>query len=77
MNYLKEVEQAASPTVSLESLFVTLVIGDYEGRYIATDVPGSYLQDKMTNKNTVILKLQGGFVDIVCDVNPYDKDNIT
>ena len=77
MNYLEEVEQTASPTVSLESLFVALVIGAYEGRYIATDVPGSYLQDKMTNKNTMILKLQGGFVDIVCDVNPYDKDNIT
>ena len=77
MNYLEEVEQTASPTVSLESLFVTLVIGAYEVRYIATDVPGSYLQDKMTNKSTVILKLQGGFVDIMCDVNPYDKDNIT
>ena len=43
--YLKEGEIVASPTVSIEVLFTTLVIGTYEVREVATfDVPGVYLR---------------------------------
>ena len=46
--YLREDESVASPTVSLEGLFVTLVIDAYEGRYIATfNIPGVYLHALM------------------------------
>ena len=40
--YLGKDESAASPTVSLESLFTTLAIDEYEERDIATfDIPGA------------------------------------
>ena len=42
--YLKQDKSVASPTVGLESLFVTLLIDAYEGRDIGTyDVPKAYL----------------------------------
>ena len=34
------------------------------------DVPGAYLHAKITEGKTTLLKLQGCFVDIMCDVNP-------
>ena len=40
--YLVKYESVVSPTVSLESLFITLVIDAYEERDIATfDIPGA------------------------------------
>ena len=43
--YLKEIELVSSPTVLLQSLFTTLVIYSYEGRYVATfNVPIVYIQ---------------------------------
>ena len=75
-------ESVASLTVSLESLFTTLVIDAYEERDIATfDIPGAYLHAEMPADKNVILKLRGHFVDIVCDINKeyrqyvrYEKD---
>ena len=63
-------ESVALPTVSLESLFTTLVIYAYEERNIYTfDIPGAYLHAKMSADKNVILKLRGSFVDIMCDIN--------
>ena len=46
--YLKEGEILASPTVSIEVLFTTLVIGAYERMEVAAfDVPGVYLHVDM------------------------------
>ena len=75
--YLREGESVASPTVSLEGLFVTLVIYAYEGREIATfDIPGAYLHALMPKDKQVILKLKGQFVDIMCDINPEYKQHV-
>ena len=42
--YLKEYESVASPTVSLEALFTTLLVEVFEGREVATfGIPGAYL----------------------------------
>ena len=68
--YLGKYESVASPTVSLESLFTTLVIDAHEERDISTfDISGAYLHAKMTADKSVILKLRGHFVDIICDIN--------
>ena len=43
--YLRQDESVASPTASLESLIVSLLIDTYKGRDVGTyDVPGAYLQ---------------------------------
>ena len=56
-------------------------IGDrdaYENRDVANfDVPGEYLQAEIPNDKTVLLKLRAEFVNIVCDVNPDHKYNVT
>ena len=69
--YLREDESVASPTVSLEVLFVTLVIDAYKGRYIETfEIPGAYLHELMPKDKQFILKLKWKFVYIMCDINP-------
>ena len=75
--YLKEGEDYASPTASLESILTTLVIDAWEERDIAVaDVPGAYLHASFPKDKKVILKLQGVFVDIMCDVNPEFKKHV-
>ena len=61
-----------SPTVSLVSILTTLAIDAYEGRNVAkVDVPGAYLHADMpqTEGKTILLKLKGDFVDIMCSVS--------
>ena len=59
----------ASPTLSLESLFTTLVIYAYKGRDVATfDVTELYLHSKMPNEKSVIMNLQGGGGGVVYNV---------
>ena len=50
--FLKDGEDFASPTISLEALFSSLAIDAYEGRDIANfDIPGVYLHvDMLENK---------------------------
>ena len=69
-------EEATSPTVSTESLMVSLVIDAFEKRDVAIfDVPGAYLNAYMPDDKFVLLKLEGEFVDIMCEVNPeYTND---
>ena len=78
--YLRHDESIASPTASLESLFVTFLIDAYERRDVATyDVPGAYLYAKLLpreNNERVLMKLTGKFVDIMCKVNPEHTKNV-
>ena len=63
-----------SPTVSVESLFITFVVDAYEGRDIATfDIPGAYLHAPVPLEKQVLLKLRGIFVDIMCNINEEYK----
>ena len=68
--YLNYGEIISSPTVSLEALFTTMVIDSYERHNFRTfDVPGSYLHTKSPKVKHVLLKLKGGYIDTVYNVN--------
>ena len=70
--YVKAGEITYSPTLSLVSILIPLAIDAYEGRDVAiVAVPGAYLHADMpqTEGETVLLKLKGDFVNIMCSVN--------
>ena len=70
-------DSVASPTVLIEALFTTLVIVPYEDRDIKTfDAQGAYLNTEIPRYKRDLLKLQGHFVDIMCDINPQQKANM-
>ena len=72
--YLKEYESTSSPTLSVEALLLTLVVYSYENREVATfDVPGTYLHALMPDGKTILLKMRGIFVDIMCNINKEYK----
>ena len=63
--------ETSSPTVALESLFMTLCIDAHENRDVAVfDVPGAYLNAYMPDDKFLLIKFSDKFVDIMCDVNP-------
>ena len=69
--FLKEDELIASPEVSLEGLFTTLITDAKENRDVEIfDVPGLYLPADMPRETIVILRLVGIFVEIMCGMNP-------
>jgi len=69
--YLKEYDTVASPTVSLEGVFTTLLIGAHEGRqFILFDVPGAFLQAEMAEDKLVLLKMTEKIAEMMCEVNP-------
>lgn len=68
---MKDGEHFASLTTSLKSILTTLVIDAWEERDVAiADVPSVYLHASFPEDKKVVLKLQGVFVDIMCNVNP-------
>ena len=75
--YLKDFESVASPTVGLDALVLTTLIDATEGRDVATfDVPGAYLHANMPEDKRVLLRLDGQFVDIMCEVNPSFRKHV-
>ena len=49
----------------------TLLIDAHEERDVAIfDVPGVYLHAKLLEDEFVLLKIEGPFVEIMCEVNP-------
>ena len=72
--YIKDGEFYSSPTVSLEALFLSLVMAVKEGRKVAVfDVPGAYLHAEMPSDKQVLMVLRGEFVDMMCEANPEYK----
>ena len=64
-------EEASSPTIALESLMATLLLDAHEERDVAIfDVPGEYLHAELPKDKFMLLKREGPFVDIMCEVNP-------
>ena len=66
-------DDTASPTVSTEALFLSVVIDAYEGRYVVTvDLPGAFMLTEQPN--TVHIRLTGAMVRLLIDVAPgvYD-----
>ena len=70
-------EYTSLQTTPLEALMDTLVVNTYEGWDIAAfSVPGDYLDSYMPDNKDTRLKLEGGFADIMCGVNPNHIHNI-
>lgn len=61
--------QAASPTVCVESIFITAAIEAYERRDVATtDLPSAYLHAE--NNKTLHMRLQGRLAELMGRVEP-------
>ena len=76
-HFLKDGESMASPTVSMEALFLTFLIAAYEDRQVASfDIPGAFLQADMADDKLLLLKFRGDFVNMMCDVNPEHRKNV-
>jgi hypothetical protein len=61
-------EESSSPTVSTDTLMLSLLIDTTERRDVATaDVAGAYLHAEL--KDFTLLKMEGESVDIMCDVS--------
>jgi hypothetical protein len=62
-------EDAASPTVATESIFLTAVIDALEGRDVAViDVPGAFMQADMDE--LVHIRFTGKMVDLLLEIDP-------
>ena len=69
--YLKYIRNISSPIVLIEVLMTTLMIDTVEGIDTAIfDVTGVYIYAEMPKDKRAVMKLQGKFVDIICEVNP-------
>mgnify|MGYP000939170828 CR=1 FL=1 len=76
-SYLTEYDSVASPTVSLEGIFTTLLIGAYEQRHhISFDVPGAFLQAEMPDDKVVVLKFKGKMAEMLAEVNDEYSEQI-
>ena len=65
-------DQTSSPTISNESLFLTLTIDDKDGRDVAAcDIPGEFLQKDMPEgSDKVHTKLDGSMLELLTKTNP-------
>ena len=70
-------DQTLSPTISYETLFLTLTIGAKEGREVATcDIPGAFIQTDMPKEaNNVHIKVDREMLELLAKINPqlYQK----
>ena len=59
------------PTITLEALFVSLLIGAHEGIAVHRfNFTGAYLHSSLPNDKVVRMKFEGEFLEIMCEVNP-------
>jgi hypothetical protein len=62
-------EEAASPTVALESVFVTAAIDTRENREVVTiDIPGGF--HHATNDNYVVMRMNGTLAKLMAKTDP-------
>jgi Reverse transcriptase (RNA-dependent DNA polymerase) len=63
-------EEATSPTIATEAVFLCAVIDAQERRNVAiVDVPGAFMQADMPEDETVHVRLTGIMVDILLDID--------
>jgi hypothetical protein len=62
-------EDTSSPTVAIESVFITSVIDAHENQDVATiDVPGAFMQADMDD--VVHMKLEGTMAELLIKLAP-------
>ena len=65
-------EDKASPTVNLESIFLTSAIDAKEHRSVATlDIPNAFIQSDMEKDDVVIMAIRGEMVELLLEI-AYD-----
>lgn len=65
----KSKEETSSPTVAVESLFISCVIDAKEGRDVITcDIPGAFMQSDMDE--VIHMKLEGPLAELLTKVDP-------
>ena len=69
-------DEIAPPTIQLDTLILSLFIGEKEGRDVATaDLVGAYLW--ADTKDHAMIRLTGKTVDIMCEVNNKYKSFVS
>ena len=67
-------EASSSPTVALDSLFLTMMIDAKEQRDVMTmDIPNAFIQtpiEKMDTDNKIVMKITGVLVDLLVEDSP-------
>ena len=64
--YLKEDDNISSPTLQLESLFISIMIDVLEGRDLAiVDIPGAFSHAEMPEDKMDLMKFRGKFAEIM------------
>ena len=72
----KSKEETSSPTVSLESLFLSCLIDAKEGRDVATvDIPGAFMQAEIDE--VLFLKLEGDLARLLIRLDPSYQAYLT
>jgi hypothetical protein len=72
----KTKEETTSPTVSIESLFISCMIDAMEGRDVATiDIPSAFMQAFIDE--VVHIKFDNELIDLLCDVDPSLKQYVS
>jgi len=62
-------DDTSSPTVAIESLFLSATLDAFEKRDVATvDIPGAFMQADMVGK--VYMKLEGKIADLLTELDP-------
>ena len=62
-------EEAAAPTVALESVFVTATIDAKEKQKVFTiDIPGAFLHTN--NEDYVVMKMNGSLAELMVKTDP-------
>ena len=69
-------EEAASPTVSVETLLTTCVIDAKQKRDIVTlDIPNAFVQtDLPENNERIIMRINGKLVDLIVELFPTEYE---
>lgn len=63
-------EEASSPTISIEAVFIILTIAAEEGRDVATvDIPGAFMQTELSGEK-VIIKFEGRMAEMLAMIDP-------
>ena len=75
-------EDSTSPTVSIESVFMTAVIDVLEERKVATmDIPNALVQTKQPefdkDGDRFIMKIKGVLIDILCEIDPSYLEGVS
>ena len=64
-------DEAASPTVLLESVLLTCVIDAKENREVAVvDIPNAFVQTDMDREQRIIMKMRGKLAELLVKVAP-------